>query len=339
MRQVLVPQSIPEKLTLEEALYWVTFRVYFTEDVNEYGKDFREFNEFAMDDIIPYENSKYDIDSFFNPQFCDEMGLPHSPLYEYLENYGEYPYFTQFSENQINKFEKEGTFSEDEIAEFRSDLEESLEYNKKKEIFDKAIDDYLEIFKAKLFIPIKNSNVCCYGRDILPLFLKQNSSTDYKNLLPEEILSKTIFDTEPQELEKIDKSIYRLDCIDWKKSTLKTDNECFIHILVDTESLFKEFPEPEKLKFQKITTFNTIFLVDENYKPIKAKPGRPSFKWKEFIEEMSIRFFEGNLPKQQKHCVLDMADWCIENWGQSPSETNLKEHISPFYQALKKVKK
>ena len=89
----------------------------------------------------------------------------------------------------------------------------------------------------------------------------------------------------------------------------------FTDITVSTEDLFKLRKPP------------TGTSVEE-----KSKGGRPpTFKWYEFYQEIVVRADLDGLPVTQTELLSDMRKWFDGKGLDCPSDTVLKEKISPIY--------
>lgn len=174
------------------------------------------------------------------------------------------------------------------------------------------VSEYLETAKAELLVSLRKKLIKSYGR-----FITNKEETN----IP---LHRPISDTSWISMN-----------INWDESTLETKQGIYIHVLIDTESLFSYFPQEEPEAEIKVYLINGKLLMKESEDVVnKLRIGRPSFKWKDFTAEMIARRDIG-LPKLQKTCIYEMTEWCKDNWGKIPSQTNLQEHVSPFYKKQK----
>ena len=62
-----------------------------------------------------------------------------------------------------------------------------------------------------------------------------------------------------------------------------------------------------------------------------ARGRRPKYKWDEFYAEIAVRADLDNLPETAAELQRDMAEWCLNTWGEEPSETMLKDKIRLIY--------
>ena len=60
------------------------------------------------------------------------------------------------------------------------------------------------------------------------------------------------------------------------------------------------------------------------------------YDWDAFYAEIAVRADLDSLPETQAGLEKDMADWCSKSWDKTPSESTLRDKISPIYQRHRK---
>lgn len=329
---VLVPHAIAEKCTLWEALHWVAFNIYPLQEYTDNKCDRREDLEYIED---PYFRNPIEIESFFTKDICDKYQLPKSAVAEYIKEYGESPYFGDFSEEFISELLKDEKIDEKMSKDLFFNAQMRKEFEKEEDTFTEAKLDFLEIHKAELFAAIKKGLVKTYGRNLLKgVDLSQYDFSDGVEIY--DLWGSGV----EQPLEEMSAQVWHANSLHWEECQLINGTKSvFCHILVDVESLFLHFPEPSP-QMKSIMSVNGVLIDyegDHGLGIIKANnTGRPPYDWKSFQAEMASRLLKNTLPRLQKTCVIEMQEWCMSKWGKTPSETNLKNNISPFYTALKK---
>ncbi|MEQ1789552.1 MAG: hypothetical protein ABL857_03820 [Rickettsiales bacterium] len=326
---VFIPHAVADKCSLLEALHWVAFNNY---PLYEYTDD----NDDARENLEHNENVKFsaqpDFKDFFTKEVCERYGLPKSPTAEYIAEHNDTPSYC-FEPEFADKMLADKTLSEDDRKHWVNYNQEKEIFDREQKIFDDALDDFLEQRKAALFIALKQGNVKASGRNLI------KAAHSLKIDISKEVDIDDIWgnaDNDDIEFEEILPKEWYMNKVEWKKSYLLNDNKtAFCHILVDVESLFKSFPESEK-QTKSVISVNGVFLDNSPHPNTKIKTGRPPYNWHSFHAEMAYRLLKGELPKLQKTCVIEMGEWCLSEWKTLPSETNLKNNISPFYAALKK---
>lgn len=92
----------------------------------------------------------------------------------------------------------------------------------------------------------------------------------------------------------------------------------FSRITVQTTDLFRLFPRAA-----------TSGLTIET----GSKVGRPpKYRWDDFFAEADL----DGLPQTQAELIGQMATWCIENWGDQPAESVLKERTAQIFRHRRK---
>jgi hypothetical protein len=96
----------------------------------------------------------------------------------------------------------------------------------------------------------------------------------------------------------------------------------FSRITVQTADLFRVFPRPAASGL----TIETA-----------SKVGRPpKYRWDDFFAEIIVRTDLDGLPETQAELIAQMATWCIENWGDQPAESVLKERTAEIFRHRRK---
>ncbi|OGT11442.1 MAG: hypothetical protein A2X77_04430 [Gammaproteobacteria bacterium GWE2_42_36] len=328
MKQVLIPHPIAKKCFLIEALYWVAFKLYPLYYGSRKGGEWDTREDFTSHDDdaeFIYTDLKY----FFTKENCERYGLPINPRAKYLDSGAIEPMSIELIE-KILKNKKE--YSKETRAEALKNKSIAIEYKAAIENWKECLADYLELSKASIFSALKNGKITASGQKIGKL-KKKVSISQWENKENWDNLK----DWYNVKRSDIPKEFWRIEGIDWDDGSAFSPSGYYTSILLDTDELFAVFPEPKPERIN-IRSINGTLLLDEdaqlNVQQAYARRGRPScYNWEEFIVEMVKRDRQGSLPKTQKACVIEMKQWCKECWGREPSETNLKDHISRFYQA------
>jgi hypothetical protein len=67
----------------------------------------------------------------------------------------------------------------------------------------------------------------------------------------------------------------------------------------------------------------------------RAKAGREwKYDWIEIMRQAGLIAFNDGIPETAAEFIGKVADWCGENWRESPSETELKRHLTLFVRLL-----
>jgi hypothetical protein len=72
----------------------------------------------------------------------------------------------------------------------------------------------------------------------------------------------------------------------------------------------------------------------------KAAGGRPpKYDWNGFFAEIIVRADLDELPATQAELVSQMAEWCLENWGEEPALSLLKSRTAAIFRHPRKSKR
>jgi hypothetical protein len=103
---------------------------------------------------------------------------------------------------------------------------------------------------------------------------------------------------------------------------LAFNNECtaYCNITINCKQLLKAFPDTKKPPY------------------IETRGRKTKYDWTRFlIQIILIAQTPDGLPEKQAELEESMSLWCDNNWGKTPSESMIREKISPIYQELKKA--
>ena len=81
--------------------------------------------------------------------------------------------------------------------------------------------------------------------------------------------------------------------------------------------------------------------VAPKYSPLKTanRAGRnPKYDWDSFFAEIAVRADLDGLPDTQAELEKNMADWCVANWGEQPSESTIRGKVSLIYNHPRRIK-
>ena len=67
------------------------------------------------------------------------------------------------------------------------------------------------------------------------------------------------------------------------------------------------------------------------------RPGRkPKYDWDAFFAEIVVRADLDGLPDTQAELERTMADWCLDSWGEQPSESTIRSKVALIYKHPRK---
>ncbi len=312
MKKIFEETEIAEYCFLFEALKWTGFTQYPKKMYGEKAIDVRlddSWQENYEAELPSYESK------FISSDEAERVGLPKNPDWEELisdEDIFTHPNDSDFLRKML-KYEH----SDKEKSELEKKLKSAEEHQKKQAAWEKLYDSYIELYKSKLFVALREGKIFAMGRVIPEDESDDNWSywTDNKH-------------------EPISKEVWSLSNIDWDNSTLKDKSHHYCHILVKVDDLLQCFPEPEPDEIKQVSVIAGQHVIDEaapaNAK-IRAKRGRKSLAWQEFYVEVAARLKAANIPDKQEAFVAEMQEWCMKAWGKEVGRSTILEKVSPFF--------
>jgi hypothetical protein len=103
------------------------------------------------------------------------------------------------------------------------------------------------------------------------------------------------------------------------------------------EDLIQEYPISERLEL--LTRFreghpsaeDLIYTTSPALPWERRRGPRGRYAWRAFAAEMVRVAATDGLPRKQAEFERYMADWCVENWGEEPPPSSIREWIAPVY--------
>jgi hypothetical protein len=82
-----------------------------------------------------------------------------------------------------------------------------------------------------------------------------------------------------------------------------------------------------------------VHLAVEASSVSERRGRRPKYSWDDFFYEIIRRAnLPDGLPSSQADFEREIAEWCVNKWGEEPSESVLREKISTIYRSRKRTK-
>lgn len=326
MRYILQPIKIPEKINLCEALVWAVFKVYSVEE------DFYDSGPQNERTFWPYERLPFVIGKA--PKLPNLASMPESP--------GMLPESNNPSELQ----EYQNKFRDFKEKQYISRKQETEVWNK-----------LTENIRAELFLALSTGKIEAEGKlygkiksDVDQAFWTSHEAWDSINSRIIEIGDDfDIYKTEEADKlkkesdklgkQKIPKTFWRLEGIDWFESKAKSESVWYHSIEILTEELLKIFPEPEP-EITKIEVRSGVMIYDDKKENLEIsegkKKGRPSKIDVNFHSEITKYLLNNKgLPKRgkQKDLEIHMSEWCTKN-GLRVGESTIRTYVGNFLRRL-----
>jgi hypothetical protein len=307
--EILTPKELAPKCYLFEALYWIAFNRYpIVENYDEHGNDYRFNEESFFDFEVPIETD-------LTLEECERIGLPPDP--KAIDDYFLEPDKIRELQNIIK--------DQKDKLDLERKLVISIKYYDELKIWELGFEDFIEIYKSKLFIALKEGKLegwglkgCCYPED-------ETADTD----------------EEERVYVKIPPSSWRLSETNWSDCSLidETTGSLYNLIPLDTEKLLKLFPGSKPEAATNVMVLAGQYILDNGQKlnPRRSsnKGRRPSLDWDKVHVEIARRFKIDHLPDKQEAFIAEMEAWCIKEFNHKPGRSTLLQKISPYYKLKK----
>lgn len=310
-KYILEPRPLAEECFLFEALNWLAFHMYpIALDLDPIADRVgREKYCKGME-----VNPGY---IFFNKTIREKHKFPPDPVLEELSK--GYDICLDYVKFWHNIAIETADVDDENTSEFEC-------LNKGKD-FKRFLEEKYEVPKNKICVALREGQIKAFGKKV-----KTNESFNAEGL-------KKI------NYEEIPPSVWKHDKINWDKGWCEYRTNRYIHVKIQVENLLTCFSEAEVDKIIETKQIAGNFVL-EDYLDLskqaaqKASRGKkPIYSLPDFLEEVAIRFKKDHLPTKQDAFIADMTDWCKKTWGISPKNTWIKDHIRPFYKALKNIEK
>jgi hypothetical protein len=135
--------------------------------------------------------------------------------------------------------------------------------------------------------------------------------------------------------------------IDWDNSGLK--NIFFYENIKSEKPLHDDILNIKVNTAQLLSLFPPDNFLSDDYLPknlkvdnskIETRGRKPKYDWEAFLQQVALIAHGINgLPETQAELENIMSTWCMNEWKETPSESLIRDKISPIYQLLKKAKK
>ena len=135
---------------------------------------------------------------------------------------------------------------------------------------------------------------------------------------------------------EIKRKTWEVSDIDWSNSKLEVEEEesflgkTFINtysiLMLKTADLLNYFDLSQS------STPTDSDVPGTKTPPNKLRAGRKQkYDWDEFFAELVVRANLDCVPESQAELVREMAQWCLDIWGEEPSESILKAKVRRIY--------
>ncbi len=193
------------------------------------------------------------------------------------------------------------------------------------EEWERVFSDFLEIYKTKFYVALREGQINSYAKK-LPF----SSMPEAKDAL----FNDESFDLLDMEDIKIPCESWRLEKINWDGGYLEAGENVYALISFVTQDVLKAFPALDTKVSEGVMYVSGQYVLEEdcvNIPDLKTKRGRPSFSWEDFYAEVAIRLRDDLIPCKQEAFIVEMQEWCFNNWGRRVARSTILEKVSPLH--------
>ena len=316
MITVLQEVWLPERCFLAEFLYWVALKRLPLAIDDLRGGDYRFSREcelcadFAIDTPVSYSE-------------CEAAGLPPNPRYAaFIEDRAVVD--TKFLERIEGHID---SLSKSDQAEVENMRQEALSHRKDIDNWDREFKQFLDYYKARLFIDLRDGKVVARG-------LKINGSSVEKI---EVTIKNGDLKLEHLDVVTIDQNKWMYGNIDWDNSILLGEEYSFCWVQFDVESMLSLYPVPDLPTIGTIKSLCDVYILDQETLgevPREARRGRPSLPWESFHVEVAARAKQATLPEKKEAAISEFIDWFRDQLGITVSRSSVGQKLTPYYRRI-----
>jgi hypothetical protein len=318
--QTVVPA---DRCFLCELLYWAALRRFPLAQI-----DPRDGCEFRLSEGCELDTSSF-IESPVTFAECEYAGISPNPHYHALLDYR-----TVFDESDVkaievhidrmSKFNRE-EFSDADRDQLISHRLEILEELKEVDDWNQEFDTYLEYFKSRAFVDLREGKIGGFGVKI--------KGSSWKEIL------KAI-DNDDTRLEKQDRlpigqAEWIPSKIDWGKSILYGKEFSYCWVNFNVEQMFSVYAVPDVPTIGSVKKLCDSYILDRQNlddPPPQVRRGRPSLPWERFHVEVAALVQKNALPEKKEAAIADFERWFRETLGISVSRSAIGQKLKPYYQ-------
>jgi hypothetical protein len=194
------------------------------------------------------------------------------------------------------------------------------------EDWDREFAQYLEYYKSKLFVDLRDGRINCTGISL--------NATDEAAVSK---LNENDLRLEEMEFSAISQKQWIYSKIDWENSILYGSECSYCWVRVDVKSMLTTYPLPETPIIGAIRKLCDayIFESDEvNDASREPRRGRPSLPWDSFHVEVAARAKAGRLPDKKEAAISELGEWFRDTHDLAVSRTSIGQKLTPYYQVL-----
>jgi len=109
----------------------------------------------------------------------------------------------------------------------------------------------------------------------------------------------------------------------------------FIGVHINWSDLQRFFPDRKDTDRQ--DRDDSLGHLTKSFSTKPERRGRKAkYDWETFLTELIVRADLDGIPDKQADLEKDMAEWCLDKWGEEPSTSMIRKRISKIYNHYRK---
>jgi hypothetical protein len=310
--------DVPKQCFLSEVLRWTAFQRLPVASYDHEGVELHESREIYESTLHP------DIDGgYLSDEECRRADLPNDPHFKAASE-GEYLSSPDFYEKVLATTDDDDPWREKLLR----DLEKSIYLKRETDAWDVQFEQAVEYSSSQIFVALRSGALVASGR-----IVSAQSIDDASQKLEED-------ETDICDIERtvIPFAFWRLNGIDFEKSSACNQKTCYFHITVKTEEMLSQFPG-ERAPVSGVERVGDSFTLIESTAAISSTSsrGRPSFPWDQFNLEVMELVRTNMLPQKKEAAIQHFQEWFKRKYNIQPSRAVIGEKLKPVYDRFMKT--
>jgi hypothetical protein len=186
------------------------------------------------------------------------------------------------------------------------------------------LNQYLEYFRAKLFVDLREGKMQGFGIKLNGSSLEEidNAIKDSDILLHKELM------------QAIPREDWISSRIDWDNSILFFGKSAYCWVNCDVDWMLSTYPIPEKLPIGTVVCVGDLFVLEQTggtEPKVSTRCGRPALPWDQFHVEVAALATAKALPLKKEAAIHHFEAWFREKLGLDVGRSSIGQKLTPYY--------
>jgi hypothetical protein len=309
---VLQTAELAESCFLSELLTWLALHRL---PLANYALDGDEFR-FSREMELFVHNT---IAGRVTESECALAGLPLSPQ---IEAWNEDTHLS--SVDFYNKILESDFYDDDQRRKFEDERKQAIELAEKDAAWQIQYLEYLEYYKAKIFVDMRDGKI--KGRGIK--LLGSN----------EEEIGKSADKIESRlneiQMTPIPPEAWVASRIDWNNCILYNDENAYCWVNFDVNEMLSLYEIRDRPSAGAIIQVGNLFVLEQAVgaeASVSAPRGRPALPWDQFHLEVAALIDARALPQKKESAIQHFENWFRVELGLQVGRSSIGQKLTPYY--------